>query len=526
MSNNFKYYNAGLYIRLSDEDGDKEESDSVTNQRKLLLDFSSKQEDILVKDIYVDDGFSGTTFNRPDFKRMINDIEKHVINCVIVKDLSRFGRDYIDSGKYLERFFPQHEVRFISISDGIDSNRNEYDMMLPIRNIFNEQYARDISKKIHYTIETKQNVGEYIGAFPCYGYNKDPNNKNKLVVDDYSAQIVRRIFSLFIEGYGKQKIARILNHDGVLPPTLYKQTKGSNYQNGHIRNGKTLTWTYSTVNCILRNEMYIGNMVQGKHRQNVGMKKKPVDKEKWVVVKNTHEAIIDIATWNKAQELLQRHTRELDLTTKQHIFSGFIRCGDCDNAMSKISYMKAGKMYSRFCCGNYKRNGTSYCTSHFIGFDILEQIVLDDLKRIIESISDLDTLAKTNVPKKTYHDRENQIKLLEKELAKYEKIQQSLYEDYKDGILTKEEFLIYKGNYSDKIANIKKQIEFYSDNSSEPQNTFRDEWLEKLLKYRTIDKLSRSIVAEMIHVIYVYENQRVKIVYNFSDELNLFKTSE
>ncbi|MGN0436977.1 MAG: recombinase family protein [Lachnospiraceae bacterium] len=526
MSNNIKFYNAGLYIRLSDEDGDKEESDSVTNQRKLLLDFSSKQEDILVKDIYVDDGFSGTTFNRPDFKRMISDIEKQVINCVIVKDLSRFGRDYIDSGKYLERFFPQNEIRFISISDGIDSNRNEYDMMLPIRNIFNEQYARDISKKIHYTIETKQNDGEYIGAFPCYGYNKDPNNKNKLVIDDYSAQIVRRIFNLFLEGYGKQKIARLLNDEGILPPTLYKQTKGSSYQNGHIRNGKSVTWSYSTINCILHNEMYIGNMVQGKHKQNVGMKKKSVDKEKWIVVKNTHEAIIDETTWNKSQDLLKRHTRELDLTTKQHIFAGFIRCGDCDNAMSKITYMKAGKTYPRFCCGNYKRNGTNYCTSHFISFDILERIVLDDLKKIIQSISDLDELAKNNVPQKVFHDKKNQIMLLEKELAKYERIQQSLYEDYKDGVLTKEEFLIYKGDYLDKIENIKKQIEFYSDDSFEKKKTVRDEWLEKLLKYRTIDKLNRSIVAEMIHVIYVYENQRVKIVYNFSDELNLFKTNE
>lgn len=525
MSNNFEYYNAGLYIRLSDEDGDKTESDSVINQRKLLLEFVSKQENILVKDIYVDDGVSGTTFNRPDFQRMINDIKNHVINCVIVKDLSRFGRDYINSGKYLERFFPQHEVRFISISDGIDSNRSEYDMMLPIRNIFNEQYARDISKKIHYTIDTKQNSGEFIGAFPCYGYNRNPTDKNKLVIDDYSAQIVRRIFSLFIEGCGKQKIARILNHEGILPPTLYKQTNGSNYQNGHIRNEKALTWSYSTVNHILHNEMYVGNMVQGKHRQGVGMKKKSVDKEKWIVVKNTHEAIIDMSTWNKTQELLQRHTRELDLTTNQHIFSGFIRCGDCDNAMSKISYIKVGKKHSRFCCGNYKRNGVNYCTSHFIEFDVLEQIVLDDLKRVIESISDLDALAKMNNSSKMCHDRKNQIKLLENELAKYEKIQQSLYEDFKDGILTKEELLIYKSNYSNKILNIKKQKDFYS-NKEQEKNTFRDEWLEKLLKYRTIDKLNRSIVAEMIHVIYVYENQRVKIVYNFTDELNLFKTNK
>lgn len=520
MNNNFRYYNAGLYIRLSDEDGDKEESDSVTNQRKLLLGFCARQEDILVKDLYIDDGFSGTNFNRPDFKRMIRDIENQVIDCVIVKDLSRFGRDYIDSGKYLERFFPQRGIRFISIADGIDSNRSEYDLMLPIRNIFNEQYARDISKKIHYTIDTKQKAGEFIGAFPCYGYTKDPNNKNKLIVDDYAAQTVRRIFDLFLQGFGKQRIARILNEEGILSPTAYKQTNGTNYQNGHKRSEKSITWHYSTINMILHNEMYIGNMVQGKHKQSFGVKKKSVNKDNWIIVKNTHEAIIDIDTWNKAQVLLERRTRKLDLSTNQHIFAGFLRCGDCDFAMSKVSYMKKGQPIARYCCGNYKKNGKEYCTNHIIDCEVLEKIVLNDLKQIIHNISDLEELAKPSIRKQSCHDRDSQIKKLEKELIKCQRLQQSLYEDYKEGILTKEEFLSYKIDYSEKKENINKQIEFYSKDSSVQENVIRNEWMEKLLKYKTIDKLDRSIVVEMINVIYIYENKRVKIVYNFSDELS------
>lgn len=518
--NRLEYYQAGLYIRLSDEDGDKGESNSVTNQRSLLIEFCKSQPDLLICEIYIDDGYSGTNFQRPDFQRMLDDIENKKINCVIVKDLSRFGRDYIDTGHYLERFFPRRGIRFISISDGIDSKKNDYDLMLPIKNIFNEQYARDISKKIRYTIDTKQKAGEFIGAFASYGYKKDPNNKNKLLIDEYAADIVRRIFCLFLEGNGKQTIARILNEDGILSPTLYKNANGLKYRNSNVRHNN-ITWSYSTISNILSNEIYVGNMVQGRHRQSFGNKAKLTSKADWIVVKNTHDAIIDIDTWNKTQSMLQRRTRKLDLTTNQHIFAGFLRCGDCDYAMCKHYQIKDGEKIYQFMCGNYRKNGVKYCSSHIIDYTVLENIVLNDLKKIIKAIENLDAIVQSSMRINQKKNNYEQRKELEKLIKKYQEITQSMYEDYKEGILSKQEFLLYKGSYNLKIDNLRKQLSFFNN---EEIDLKQNEWIEKLRKYKTIEKLDRSIIIEMINVIYIYDDKRVKIVYNFSNELeNLFK---
>ena len=196
-------FRTAAYIRLSREDGDKAESDSVMNQRRLLYEFIQRKEELELADTYIDDGWSGTNFKRPSFGQMIQDIEEGKIDCVIVKDLSRFGRDYLETGAYLERYFPKKNVRFISIIDGIDSEKKQYDLMMPIKNLLNEQYARDISKKVHAAMRTKQEAGQFIGAFASYGYQKSPKDKNQLVIDPYAAEIVRKIFDMYGEGYGK-----------------------------------------------------------------------------------------------------------------------------------------------------------------------------------------------------------------------------------------------------------------------------------------------------------------------------------
>ena len=232
-------YQTAVYIRLSREDGDKAESDSVGNQRKLLMEFLDSDPDLSLASEYVDDGWSGTSFRRPAFEQMIRDIEAGLVDCVVVKDLSRLGRDYIDTGRLLERYFPERGVRFISLADGIDSRKQEYDMLLPIKNIFNEQYARDISRKIHAVVRTKQKAGEFIGAFACYGYRKSPSDKNRLVVDERAAEVVRMIFRLFLEGKGKNTIARMLNARGIPCPSEYKRLNGERYRNGGCRSGQS-----------------------------------------------------------------------------------------------------------------------------------------------------------------------------------------------------------------------------------------------------------------------------------------------
>ena len=516
-------FNVAIYIRLSREDGDKEESDSVGNQRKLLAEYIAKKEDFILYDVYVDEGYSGTNFTRPSVLRMIAEFEDGKVNCGVVKDLSRFGRDYIDTGRYLERYFPEMGVRFISVTDGIDSMKQAYDMLLPIKNIFNEQYARDISKKIQATVKSKQKAGEFIGAFTSYGYKKSPVDKNKLVIDDYAADVVRRIFSLYIQGYGKQKIAKLLNAEGVLCPAEYKKVNGENYKNCN-RLESTTYWSYSTINSILHREMYVGNMVQGTKHQRMRSKQKKMPKEEWIVVENTHEPIIDKATWEKAQSLLQKRTRELDLETNKNIFAGFVKCGDCGRAMAKNMWRRAdgSKTYSLY-CGTYKRNGKQYCTPHTLPMVVLEDIVLGDLKAIVDNVDNLKELVQSQsfTASKVKRIADTELSKIKAELERVKKLKKSVYEDYREELISKEEFLSYREDYLKKEELYSKQIEALEEkkNDNVTEDVFETPWLKRLLELKDIEALDRNIVVEMISEIKVYENRKIKITYNFGNEL-------
>lgn len=521
-------FNVAEYIRLSREDGDKAESDSIGNQRKLITDYLKDKDDFVLYDTYIDDGFSGTNFNRPSFKRMIADIEAGNVNCVIVKDLSRFGRDYIDTGKYLERYFPDNGVRFISITDNIDSMKQAYDMLLPIKNIFNEQYARDISKKVHASMKTKQRAGEFIGAFASYGYKKSSADKNKLVIDEYAAEIICRIFKLYIAGNGKIRIASILNEEGIVCPSEYKRLNGDNYRNSN-RLESTAYWTYATVNRILQNEMYIGNMVQNKNSRRLRGKSQAQDKEDWIIVKGTHEAIIDDETWNKAQDLLKRRTRNLDLNNNMSIFAGFLKCGDCGRSLAKKVWSSGnGKGSVNYYCGTYVRSGRQYCTPHPIPHLVLEKIILDDLKAIMQNIDNMREIIEQNqeaaVTIKRINDNEKS--QLNAELEKIRKLKKAIYEDYRSELISKDEFVAYRQDYLKKEELLEKQLENIDNRQEETTpDIFESPWIKRLLELRTIEKLDRDIVVEMIHEITVYENHKIKITYNFSNELEaLFKT--
>ena len=518
-----RLFNVAIYIRLSREDGDKEESDSVGNQRKLLTEYVNKQDDFILYDVYIDDGFTGTNFNRPDFHRMITDIEDGKVNCVVVKDLSRFGRDYIDTGRYLERIFPELGVRFISVTDNIDSIKQAYDMLLHIKNIFNEQYARDISNKIQATVKSKQKAGEFIGAFTSYGYKKSPVNKNKLVIDEYAADVVRRVFSMYLQGIGKQSIAKALNAEGILCPSEYKKLNGENYKNCN-RLKTTSYWTYSTIKIMLQNELYIGNMVQGKKHQRMRSKQRMVDKENWIRVENTHEPIIDRDTWDKVQKLLTKKHRDIDLETNKNIFAGFIKCGDCGRAMMKNCWRKAdgSKSYS-FYCGTYKRSGKDYCSPHALPFQVLNDIVLGDLKAIVHSVEDLQELVKKQslTASRIKRSADTELVKLKAELERVKKLKKSIYEDYKDELISKDEYFSYREDYQQKETLYAKQIEALEakkkDNVTE--DIFQTPWLRRLLKLKDIEELDRDIVVEMIDEIIIYENRKIKIRYNFGNEL-------
>ena len=517
------------YIRLSKEDGDKEESDSVGNQRKLITRYLNGKDEFILHDCYIDDGFSGTNFNRPSFQRMISDIEAGVIDCVIVKDLSRFGRDYIDTGKYLERYFPDHDVRFISITDNIDSAKQSYDMLLPIKNIFNEQYARDISKKVYASMNMKQKAGDFIGAFPSYGYKKSPVNKNKLLIDEYAADIVREIFSLYIQGVGKLSIAKRLNAKNIPCPSEYKRLNGENYKNPRrLKNASY--WTYSTIHTILQNEMYIGNMVQGTRHQRLRGKQRALDRKDWIIVENTHDPIIDLETWEKTQRLLAIQHRDLDLETNKSIFAGFLKCGDCGRSMMKNYWRRVDGSYSyAFYCGTYKRNGKQYCTPHALPMRVLEKIVLDDLNILLQEVSDLQKLVADqsieNLSTMKIWDAEEF--RLQTELEKILKMKKSLYEDYKDELISRDEMISYRKDYVKKENLISKQLDALKKKKQESSNidAFEHPWVKRLLQLGRIEKLDRNIIIEMIDEIIVYENRKIKIRYNFSNELEALFSS-
>lgn len=509
-------WRCGLYARLSREDGDKPESDSIANQKALLEDFAARQPDLRAAGWYADDGYTGTSFQRPAFQRMLADIEAGRINCVIVKDLSRFGRDYIDVGRYLERWFPERGVRFLAVNDHIDSENGPYDMLLPVKNVFNEQYARDISHKVRSSMRAKQQQGEFIGAFASYGYRKDPEDHNKLVIDPVAAPVIQRIFDLFEQGNGKIKIAKLLNAEGIPCPSEYKRLNGERYNNGR-KLDETTYWTYATIHRILKNQMYIGNMEQGRApRQIMHGKAKQLDRREWVIVEGTHEAIIPLEQWNRVQSLLQKDTRAPDFQKNISPFAGFLRCGDCGRAMCKTKHPQG--IY--FCCGSYKRYGPGVCSRHGVSQRELEQIVLGDLNRIIAAAGNLKKLAEESVSPRKQRSLWAEQERIQGSLDRVARLKKGIYEDYREGLLNKTDYLRFYGDYTQQEERLSSQLEHLAQ--EEPEDPLEKSWIASLLQHGKLTELDRATLAESVEKILIFEDRHIEIAYRFSDEPGLW----
>ena len=513
-------WRAALYTRLSREDGDKLESDSIANQRALLEEFAARQPDLQVVGQYSDDGYTGTNFDRPNFQRMMADIEAGKINCVIVKDLSRFGRDYINSGQYLERWFPEHGVRFLAVNDHIDSEAGPYDMLLPFKNVFNEQYARDISNKVKSAMQAKQRQGAFIGAFASYGYRKDPEDHNKLLIDPSAAAIVRRVFDLYEQGNGKIRIAKLLNEEGIPCPSEYKKLNGERYHNGQ-KLEKTTYWTYATIHRMLKNQMYIGNMEQGRApRQIMHGKARQLDRSQWTVVEGTHEPIISRQQWDRVQALLAKDTRAPSFEQNISPFAGFLRCGDCGRAMSKTNH--PGGVY--YCCGSYKRYGPSVCSRHGISQRKLERVVLEDLNKIIQTVDNLKNLAEEAAPKKKRRDIQAERERIQVNLDRIYHLKKSAYEDFRSGLLTRDEYLRYKEDYTHQEKAVSAQLAQLEQ--EQPKTIFDQPWVASLLEHGKLKELDRITMAETVKEILVFEDGHIEITYLFSDELGILNESD
>lgn len=527
---NIKIYKAAIYVRLSKEDGDvsdasKAESNSISNQKELIKDFLKDKQDIVIVSERVDDGYSGVNFERPAFQLMLEDIKQGKVDCVVVKDLSRFGRNYIESGRYIEKIFPMLGVRFIAINDNYDSltGKSQTDeIVIPFKNLINDAYCRDISIKIRSHLDVKRRKGEFIGSFTIYGYAKDEHDHNKIVIDEYAAGVVRDIYQWKISGMSQQRIADKLNDMGVLSPAEYKKSCGIKYS-ANLQTKKQAIWSAVAITRILTNESYTGTLIQGKvTTPNYKVKKTVIkDEEDWVVIPNAFEAIITKEQFDMVQEILKKDTRVAPDKKSVYLFSGIAVCGDCGRQMSRKVSTVSGKKYVYYMCSANKKEGV--CSSHRIREDELEKAVvtylnsyIDELENIQHFLEFIDKLPYQEVNVKRLNMR---IVQLEEDAQKYEKLKVSVYEDLKDELISKEEYISMKQEFEkrrraslDSIAQIKIEIETLAS-----RNGKHHEWIESFLANKGIEKLERNVVVELIDYIRIYEDKRIEIVFRYAD---------
>ena len=518
---------AAIYLRLSSDDGDKAESDSIRNQRSLLQDFVSKHSELSLIEEYVDDGYSGANFERPAFQRMMEDVRNHKINCIIVKDLSRLGRNYIETGRYLEKIFPVLGVRFIAVNDHYDSadTKNDADQIIvPFKNLINDAYCRDISMKIRSQLEIKRKKGEFTGSYASYGYAKVPVDKNHLVIDEYAAEIVRFIFNMKMDGYSADRIAMKLNEMGVLTPMEYKRSCGFNYTCG-FRSYKDAKWCATSVLRILKNELYVGTMVQGKTRK-INYKVKAcmdVRPEDWVKVEGTHEPIVSREIFECVQNLMKLDTRTSPEEEMIYIFSGLLRCGDCGQNMVRRVVKKKGKQYCYYHCSTYKNK--EGCTSHNISDVKLQKVVLEAIQKQIALLVQADAIMAQieNIPQQQFGVKllDSQIRTLNAEVQKYKDLRNNLYQDMVDGIITREEYRDIKQTFTIKMERAEESIrELETKKRRLLSNEMRTQkWVEEFKNCRNIESLDRKVTVMLIERIVIYSSDRIEIHFNHADEM-------
>lgn len=530
---NVDIYNADLYLRLSREDGDKEESDSITNQRELILDFLKSKKDIRIHAVRVDDGYSGVNFERPAFQQMLEDIKTGEVNCVVTKDLSRFGRNHIEVGKYIEKIFPYMGVRFIAVNDNFDSiegGTQADNFIIPFKNLINDAYCRDISIKIRSNLEVKRKRGDFVGAFAPYGYQKSAVDKNKLEIDDDAAEVVRFIFRLYLQGSNAHKIAEKLNKKNILTPMDYKKENGSAFYTGFKKNLKS-QWTHMHVLRILGNPVYTGTLVQGKETTpNYKVKKKVKrDQSKWSQVENTHEAIIASVDFNNVQEQLQMDTRTGAAKEKVYFLSGIVKCGGCGANMVRKTVPSGKRKFVYYVCGSHKGN-KNICGPHSINAESLEESVLKLLNHQIKNVTDLgrilDKLEDAQIREGEMDKKSGKIAKKKKEIQKYNSLRLDLYEDYKDGLITKEEYLELKEIYEERIRAAEQMLETMEVETAFLANGQGDVcgWVNEFKKYGYLECLSREVVISLIEQILIYEKKkgerypRIEIHFKYAQE--------
>lgn len=531
-NNSYISYMAAVYLRLSKEDEDlrevkdKKESNSIANQKALILKTLESMPDVTLYDIYIDDGFTGLNFERPNFQRMCEDIYNGRVNMVIVKDLSRLGRDYIDSGRYVKKIFPSYHVRFVSVLDHFDSltaTQSDVNLLIPVKNFVNDNYSRDISGKVRSHQEVMRENGLYVGSHVAYGYKKLETDRNRIIPDEYAADIVRKIFDWKLKGLSSASIADKLNGLGVAAPSEYKRQLGGNYKSGFQKNRKA-KWSAVAINRILKNKIYIGVLEQGK-REKVNYKlNKVVEKPEteWAVKENTHEAIISRADFENVAKLLNLDTRKSPEEETLFMLSGLMFCGECGRSMVRRCNRYKDKQSVYYICATYNKG--KGCSRHSIAQSVIEDILLDAIKRHIEHVARLDELLNTIRDREVNYDdivaNDQEILAKYKELDQCKKVEMSLHRDLAAGIISIKEYEQFKNNFAHKSAEIEETIRKLQQEIETvfKEGLFADEWIDTFTKTGNITSLDRSIVLSLVEKITVYEENRIEITFKYQDE--------
>lgn len=518
---------AVLYLRLSKEDVNKlnvgDDSASIKNQRLLLTDYALER-GFKVVGVYSDDDESGLYDDRPDFEKMMTDAKLGEFDIIIAKTQSRFSRNMEHIEKYLHHDLPNLGIRFIGVVDGVDTDNEENKKSRQINGLVNEWYCEDLSKNIRSSFKAKMRDGQFLGSSCPYGYKKDPENHNHLVIDEYAAKIVKKIYKLYLSGYGKAKIGSILSSEGVLIPTLYKQqVLGENYHNSKAIE-TTKNWSYQTIHTILNNETYVGHLIQNKVNSlsYKDKKKKMLPKEKWIIVRNTHEPIIEQEIFDMAQKLQKSRTRSIVSAEPNGIFSGLIHCADCKHTMSRKYARHGERGFIGYMCKTYKAHGKQFCSSHSIDLEDLETSVLSSIKYEAKQIlreGDIDELKKIQVYNESKDCYDLQLESIQKRIEKIEKFKKKTYNNFMEELISKEEYKNFVAEYDKEIKGLKEQQAVINEKADLQQelNAQYDEWVDAFKDYINIKTLTRDVVLELIEKIEVNADGSINIYYKFQN---------
>ena len=532
-------YHTGIYLRLSVEDNGKKDADSMENQKNLLMEYVSARPYLMLTDIYMDNGFTGTDFERPEFNRMLQDARDGRINCIVVKDLSRLGRNYVEAGDYIEKVFPFLGIRFIAVNDHYDSDSltSGDELGASLKNVVNDVYAKDISRKVGTAMKQKRLRGEYIGNYAPYGYLKDPQDKNHLIIDQEIAPIVVEIFELRARGNGINTIARILNERDIPSPGRLRYERGIITNNN--KKGSGLLWSRHVLSDLLKNVVYIGNLAQGRSASCLykGIPFHWTEESEWDLVENTHEAIISPELWKRVQEVTARKSREAkeshgkyaNLPKRENPYGSLLRCADCGRVIKQVHAYNTSKrngtsVYYNYKCPENIELGDTACPKKNIRAADLDEAVLATIRKQMEIFMDTQKILKELIAQEKETAKQEapiaRVKDIQKEIDRRKGLCTALYTDLKEGILTQDEYFYAKMRYQEEIDSLEKELQELKSIRGKASEAAQGEkkWEQLISKYYKAQTLSPAMMEAIVKEIKLYADNSISIEFRYMNE--------